>query len=152
VLICPGGLLTPLAAEADIVLPGACFAGKGATYTNWQGRVQATGQAIVPPGEAQEDWRIFMRVAPAMGVTLDATTAATMREVVATGLRTIPGYETLMNMTFKRPVPHRTWLQMSNPMERWKWDFMFQDLPPIKFGVEYGPMPRADVIPLREVK
>jgi hypothetical protein len=49
-------------------------------------------------------------------------------------------------------VSQRSWLQTSNPSERWKWDFMFQDLPPIKFGVEYGPMPRRDVIPLREVK
>ena len=55
-------------------------------------------------------------------------------------------------MKFARPVSQRSWLQTSNPSERWKWDFMFQDLPPIKFGVEYGPMPRADVIPLREVK
>jgi NADH-quinone oxidoreductase subunit G len=147
-----GVLLTPLAAEADVVLPGACFAEKDATYTNWQGRVQATAQAIVPPGDAQEDWRIFMRVAPALGATIDATTAQAIREAVANGLTTIPGYETLINMTFKRPVPQRTWLQTSNPSERWKWDFMFQDLPPIKFGVEYGPMPRADVIPLREVK
>ena len=35
-------------------------------------------------------------------------------------------------MTFSRPVPMRTWLQMSNPSERWKWDFLFQDLPPVK--------------------
>ena len=26
------------------------------------------------------------------------------------------------------------WLQASNPSERWKWDFMFQDLPPVKFA------------------
>ena len=32
-----------------------------------------------------------------------------------------------------RPVPARNWLQASNPSERWKWDFMFQDLPPVKF-------------------
>src|SRR5690606_29591236 len=83
VLIYQGVLLTPLAAEADIVLPGACFAGKDATYTNWQGRVQATGQAIVPPGEAQEDWRIFMRVANALGTAIDVTTAQAIREAVA---------------------------------------------------------------------
>jgi len=79
-------------------------------------------------------------------------TAEGIREAVANGLRTLPGYEALLDMTFSRPVPQRTWLQTSNPSERWKWDFMFQDLPPIKFGVEYGPMKRADVIPLREVK
>jgi hypothetical protein len=31
-----------------------------------------------------------------------------------------------------RPVPARNWLQASNPSERWKWDFLYQDLPPVK--------------------
>ena len=31
-----------------------------------------------------------------------------------------------------RPTSARNWLQASNPSERWKWDFMFQDLPPVK--------------------
>ena len=29
---------------------------------------------------------------------------------------------------------------------------MFQDLPPVKFGEDFGPLPRADVIPLRLVE
>ena len=56
------------------------------------------------------------------------------------------------SVVFSRPVSARHWLQASNPSERWKWDFMFQDLPPVKFGDDFGPLPRADVIPLREVK
>jgi len=64
----------------------------------------------------------------------------------------VKGYDALPQMTFSRPVPARHWLQASNPMERWKWDFMFQDLPPVKFGEDFGPLPRAEVIPLREVK
>ena len=44
---------------------------------------------------------------------------------------------------FARPVSARHWLQASNPSERWKWDSMFQDLPPIKFGEDFGPMPRG---------
>ena len=35
-------------------------------------------------------------------------------------------------LAFARPVAARHWLQASNPSERWKWDFMFQDLPPVK--------------------
>ena len=30
------------------------------------------------------------------------------------------------------PGPAEHWLQASNPMERWKWNTMFQDLPPVK--------------------
>ena len=63
-----------------------------------------------------------------------------------------PGYATLPGMTFARPVAARNWLQASNPSERLKWDFMFQDVPPIKFGEEFGPLPRAEVIPMKEVK
>jgi len=150
VLIYQGVLLTELASEADLVLPGACFAEKDATYTNHQGRVQATAQAITPPGDAQEDWRILARVMGVLGMPVTFSSALAIREKLAD--TRIPGYEALAAMTFPRPVPQRSWLQTSNPSERWKWDFMFQDLPPIKFGVEFGPMPRADVIPLREVK
>jgi NADH-quinone oxidoreductase subunit G len=151
VLVYHGVLLTALAAEADVVIPGACFAEKDATYTNYQGRLQTTGQAIIPPGEAQEDWRIFTKVGAALGAAVAFASAPAIRESIASGT-TIPGYEALRAVTFPRPVPQRSWLQTSNPSERWKWDFMFQDLPPIKFGVEFGPLERRDVIPLREVK
>ena len=40
------------------------------------------------------------------------------------------------------------WLQASNPMERWKWDFMFQDLPPVKFADTIARKPARNVIPL----
>jgi hypothetical protein len=43
-------------------------------------------------------------------------------------------YSGLTNLAFARPVSARHWLQASNPSERWKWDFMFQDLPPVKFA------------------
>jgi hypothetical protein len=37
-------------------------------------------------------------------------------------------------------------------MERWKWNVMFQDLPPVKgHNVQTETMPQATVIPLRLV-
>ena len=45
-------------------------------------------------------------------------------------------------MTFSRPVSARNWLQASNPSERWKWDFLFQDLPPIKGALDPSSLPR----------
>ena len=45
------------------------------------------------------------------------------------------------------------WLQASNPSERWKWDFMFQDLPPVKghsVQTEQG-LVEGRVIPLKPV-
>ena len=77
---------------------------------------------------------------------------AAVREGIASELTATSGYASLPSLSFSRPVSARHWLQASNPSERWKWDFMFQDLPPVKFGEDFGPLPRADVIPLKEVK
>jgi hypothetical protein len=47
----------------------------------------------------------------------------------------MPGIKELEGITalaFARPMNARTWLEASNPSERWKWDFMYQDLPPVK--------------------
>ena len=53
---------------------------------------------------------------------------------------------------FNRPVSAEHWLKASNPMERWKWDTMFQDLPPVKgHNVQMEQMSSPTVIPLRLV-
>jgi hypothetical protein len=66
------------------------------------------------------------------------------------GVKELDGISTL---GFGRPVAARHWLQASNPSERWKWDFMFQDLPPVKGTVEPSSLPMpAGSIALREVK
>ena len=58
----------------------------------------------------------------------------------------------IATLTFNVPVPADHWLQASNPSERWKWDFMFQDLPPVKGTVDLSALPPAPgVIPLRPV-
>jgi hypothetical protein len=64
------------------------------------------------------------------------------------------GYAEADAMAFTRPIPARNWLQASNPSERWKWDFMFQDLPPVKgHNVQLdSPFPTAmPYIPLKQV-
>jgi len=151
-LIVQGVLHTALADAADIVLAGTAFVEKDATYTNMTGHVQAGSRAITPPGDAGEDWQILAKLGVVFGVNLTYASAAAVREAIAHELHAVPGYASLGSFSFSRPVSARHWLQASNPSERWKWDFMFQDLPPIKFGEEFGPLPRADVIPLREAK
>ena len=44
--------------RADVILPGAAYTEKDATYVNTEGRPQMTARAIFPPGEAREDWKI----------------------------------------------------------------------------------------------
>jgi len=151
-LIVQGVLRTPLVDGADIVLPGSAFVEKDATYTNMTGHVQAASRVIPPPGDAGEDWQILGKLAPIFGTTVAFASATAIREAIARELNATPGYAALAAIGFARPVSARHWLQASNPSERWKWDFMFQDLPPVKFGEDFGPLPRAEVIPLKEVK
>lgn len=44
---------------ADVVLPGAAYTEKTATYVNTEGRAQQTQAALVPPGMAREDWKVI---------------------------------------------------------------------------------------------
>jgi NADH-quinone oxidoreductase subunit G len=146
-LIVQGVLLTDLARAADFVLPGASYVEKDASYTNDQGRLQAAARAIPPPGEAMEDWQIIVNLSGALGVPLGYTSAAHIRADIAGAFQ---GFDGLPTLAFARPVTARHWLQASNPSERWKWDFMFQDLPPVKGAVDATALP--GLIPLREVK
>jgi NADH-quinone oxidoreductase subunit G len=151
-LVVQGVLKTPLAEAADIVLPGAAWVEKDATFCNMTGHVQGASRVIAPPGDAGDDWQILMKLAPVFGTNVVYTSGAAIREAIAAALAHIPAYVALPQTAFARPVSAKQWLEASNPSERWKWDFMFQDLPPIKFGEDFGPLPRAEVIPLKEVK
>ncbi|HYM01632.1 MAG TPA: NADH-quinone oxidoreductase subunit NuoG [Stellaceae bacterium] len=58
------------ARRADVVLPGAAYTEKDATYVNTEGRVQRGRRAVFPPGEAREDWRILRALSEALGSKL----------------------------------------------------------------------------------
>jgi NADH-quinone oxidoreductase subunit G len=132
-LVVQGVLMTDLARAADIVLPGTSSFEKDATYVNYQGRLQAAARALPAPGDAAEDWQIFVNIGLALGISLDYTTSAHVRAELAKALAGNARYEGLTAVSFARPVTAKHWLQASNPSERWKWDVMFQDLPPVKF-------------------
>jgi NADH-quinone oxidoreductase subunit G len=149
-LIVQGVLLTDLAKAADVVLPGSAWVEKDATYVNKDGRVQASSRAMLPPGDAQEDWKIFTDFGLALGAAVAYPTSAEIRTEIAQAMAGNPRYADLVGLAFARPVSAKTWLQASNPSERWKWDFMFQDLPPVKFEGRHGLSSLLGVIPLKE--
>jgi NADH-quinone oxidoreductase subunit G len=149
-LIVQGVLLTDLAKAADVVLPGSAWVEKDATYVNKDGRVQASSRAMLPPGDAQEDWKIFTDVGLALGAAVAYPTSAEIRTEIAQAMSGNPRYVDLARLAFLRPVSAKTWLQASNPSERWKWDFMFQDLAPVKFEGRHGLSSLLGVIPLKE--
>jgi NADH-quinone oxidoreductase subunit G len=131
-LVVQGVLMTPLAAAADIVLPGAAWVEKDATYTNDRGLLQATAKVIAPPGDAREDWLVLVQVAAAVGITMSYEDAGAVRAAIGAEMNGTTGFAAITDVTFPKPLPARTWLQSSNPSERWKWDHMFQDLAPVK--------------------
>ncbi|XP_043254609.1 NADH-ubiquinone oxidoreductase 75 kDa subunit, mitochondrial isoform X1 [Colletes gigas] len=55
---------------ADIVLPGAAYTEKVATYVNTEGRAQETCAAITPPGMARPDWKIIRAISEICGIRL----------------------------------------------------------------------------------
>jgi predicted molibdopterin-dependent oxidoreductase YjgC len=136
-----------LTRAADFVLPGASYLEKDACYTNEQGRVQAAAQAMAPPGDAMEDWQILVNVGVSLGVGLSYTSSAHVRSDIAAAMADRPGYADLTRIAFARPVNARTWLQTSNPSERWKWETLFKDLPPEKFMGTPEPSSRRDLDP-----
>lgn len=64
---------------ADVILPGAAYTEKDATYVNTEGRVQQTQAAIAPPGEAQEDWQILSRLCAQFGMKKSPQTLEEVR-------------------------------------------------------------------------
>ena len=53
--------------RADVILPGAAYTEKSATYVNTEGRVQRTTLAAFPPGDAREDWTIIRALSDVLG-------------------------------------------------------------------------------------
>ena len=65
--------------RADVILPGAAYTEKDATYVNTEGRAQMTARAVFPPGEAREDWKIVRALSAVLGKTLPFDTAQQLR-------------------------------------------------------------------------
>ncbi len=56
--------------RADVVLPGAAYTEKAATWVNTEGRPQRSNVAVLPPGEAREDWKILRALSEVLGCRL----------------------------------------------------------------------------------
>jgi predicted molibdopterin-dependent oxidoreductase YjgC len=152
-LIVQGVRMTALAHAADLVLPGAAFVEKEASYTNDQGHVQGGARVMSPPGDAMEDWQILTKLAVALDFPVPYPDVHAIRVDIAAVLAAgPPAYAGLASLAFAKPVPVSTWLQTSNPSERWKWDLMYQDVPPVKLAVEPAAIPRLDVVPPQDAE
>ena len=55
---------------ADVILPGAAYTEKQATYVNMEGRAQQTVAALSPPGLARVDWKIIRAISEVLSNSL----------------------------------------------------------------------------------
>lgn len=65
---------------ADVVLPGAAYTEKNATYINTEGRVQMTRAATGLPGAARTDWKIIRAASEFLGAPLPYDDVAALRD------------------------------------------------------------------------
>ena len=72
-----------MAGRADVILPGAAYTEKEATWVNTEGRAQRGRLAIFPPGEAKEDWRIIRAFSEGVGKALPYDDTAAIRAALA---------------------------------------------------------------------
>ena len=64
---------------ADVILPGAAYTEKTATYVNTEGRVQQTIRSGFAPGNAKEDWAILRALSDVLGHKLPFDSLSQLR-------------------------------------------------------------------------
>jgi NADH-quinone oxidoreductase subunit G len=69
--------------RADVILPGAAYTEKSATYVNTEGRVQRTLRAGFAPGDAREDWAILRALSDVLGHRLPFDSLEQLRSRLA---------------------------------------------------------------------
>ena len=93
-----------------MILPGAAYTEKSATYVNTEGRAQQTVKAAFAPGEAKEDWTIIRALSERVGEKLPYDTLKDLRAVMykaapqlamldTVETRVVAGLETLAKLT-----------------------------------------------------
>ena len=72
-VVVQASFVSPLTAQADVVLPVAIWSERSGSLTNTLGRVQKVNQAVEPKGEAKPDWEILSLLANKLGKKLGAS-------------------------------------------------------------------------------
>jgi NADH-quinone oxidoreductase subunit G len=86
--------------RADVILPGAAYTEKNATYVNTEGRVQRARRAAFPPGQAKEDWTILRALSEVLGQRLPYDDLAAIRRRLVEVAPTFGSLDTITPSAF----------------------------------------------------
>jgi NADH-quinone oxidoreductase subunit G len=67
------------ATSADVILPGACYTEKNGFFMNTEGRLQQINRAVFPPGDAKDNWKIFIELSKRLKKSLNFIDFADVR-------------------------------------------------------------------------
>jgi len=81
-LIVQNSHLTPLARQADVVLPSAAILESDGTIVDYLGRLKKVQKAVEPPGETKTHREIFIKLAKALGSTIKAPTETEIKKAM----------------------------------------------------------------------
>jgi NADH-quinone oxidoreductase subunit G len=88
--------------RADVILPGAAYTEKSATYVNTEGRAQMTQRAAFAPGEAKDDWAIIRALSARLGAVLPFDTLPALRSAM---YKTAPQLARIDHVDISDPHP-----------------------------------------------
>ncbi len=84
--------MTDTARMANVVLPGASFAEKSGSFTNFEGRIGWLSQAVLPPGDCMADWNIILRLSEKMEKPLPYSSLKQVMEEIEEYVLLYEGY------------------------------------------------------------
>ena len=79
--------------RADVILPGAAYTEKDATWVNTEGRAQIGRRAAFPPGEAREDWAIARAFSAVVGQPLPYDNLQQLRQHMVAEVPSLDGID-----------------------------------------------------------
>ncbi|KAJ3073277.1 hypothetical protein HDU98_001895 [Podochytrium sp. JEL0797] len=85
---------------ADVILPGAAYTEKSATFVNTEGRTQVTRAAVPPPAAAREDWKIIRALSEVSGVDLEYDELMEVRQRLGDVAPSLVSYDGLEGTEF----------------------------------------------------
>jgi NADH-quinone oxidoreductase subunit G len=108
---------------ADVILPGAAYSEKSATYVNTEGRVQRTELAVFPVGDAKEDWKIINEIS----ASLKKKTYNNVDEIRAELAKTNSCFANLDTVTKEKYKEGDSQKLTNKPIETESFNFYFTD-------------------------